>query len=160
MFRKNSGFTIIELLITLVVLAIVAAVAIPGFGRLIDGNRLMTSTNLLMSSIRFARTEAIKRGTTVTFSTDGGLATGWCVHSGDASSDCTNNQIRSFSSPSNVTFTSSTTDLVFDRRGFLVPQTSQNFTIAPNNCASGEPNLRRIRVSPVGRTEIDDEACP
>lgn len=84
MLKRDGGFTLIELLITMVILVIIATVAIPGFGRLIESNRLMTGTNLLASSIKLARAEAIKRGTNVTFSTDGGLETGWCVHAGDA----------------------------------------------------------------------------
>ncbi|PHQ23917.1 pilus assembly protein [Marinobacter guineae] len=160
MLKRTAGFTLIELLITMVVLAIIATVAIPGFGRLIEGNRLVSGTNLLVSSIKLARTEAIKRGTTVTFSSDGGLASGWCVHDGDATGDCANDQIRGFESPGNLTFTETAGDLVFDRRGFLVPQTAQTFTVAPNACASGDITFRTIRISPVGRTEIDDGVCP
>ncbi|MHA7811107.1 MAG: GspH/FimT family pseudopilin [Marinobacter adhaerens] len=160
MFRRAAGFTLIELLITVVVLAIVATVAIPGFGNLIEGNRLVSGTNLLSSSIKLARTEAIKRGTSVTFSSDGGLASGWCVHTGNASGDCANDQIREFESPGNLTFTESAGDLVFDRRGFLIPQTAQTFTVAPTNCISGENNLRVIRISPVGRIELDNGVCP
>jgi type IV fimbrial biogenesis protein FimT len=160
MYRRSAGFTLIELLITMVVLAIVATVAIPGFGNLIEGNRLVSGTNLLASSIKLARAEAIKRGTNVTFSSDGGLASGWCVHAGNASGDCTNDQIRGFESPGSLTFTESTGDLVFDRRGFLVPQTAQTFRVAPDNCASGDNALREIRVSPVGRVEIGDGVCP
>jgi type IV fimbrial biogenesis protein FimT len=160
MLKRTAGFTLIELLITMVVLAIIATVAVPGFGRLIEGNRLVSGTNLLVSSIKLARTEAIKRGSTVTFSTDGGLASGWCVHEGDATGDCANDQIRGFESPGNLSFTETVGDLVFDRRGFLVPQTAQIFEVAPNGCATGDTTFRVIRVSPVGRTEVDDGACP
>lgn len=162
MLKKAAGFTLIELIITMVILAIIAAVAIPGFGNLIEGNRLVSGTNLLVSSIKFARTEAVKRGTNVTFSTDGGLATGWCVHTGDATGDCANNQIRGFESPGNLTFIESAgaSDLVFDQRGFLAPQTARTFDVFPDNCAGGDTSFRTIRVSPVGRTEIDNGVCP
>ena len=150
MIRKTSGFTLIELMIAVVLLAIVAAVAVPGFNRAIEGNRLVSGTNLLVSSIKLARTEAIKRGAFVTLSTDGGLGGGWCVHTGDAAGDCANDQIRAFEAPQSLTFTETAGDLVFDRRGFLVPQTAQTFTVAPNGCASGANTFRTIRISPVG----------
>ncbi|MDX1558559.1 MAG: GspH/FimT family pseudopilin [Marinobacter sp.] len=158
--KRSAGFTLLELVVTMAILAIIATVAVPGFSRLIESNRLVTGTNLLVSSIKLARTEAIKRGTNVTFSTDGGLGGGWCVHEGNATGDCTNDQIRGFESPRNLTFTETVGDLVFDRRGFLVPQAAQTFTIAPDDCASGDISFRVIRVSPVGRTEIDDGVCP
>ena len=63
MLKKAAGFTLIELIVTMVILAIVAAVAVPGFGNLIEGNRLVSGTNLVASSIKFARAEAIKTRT-------------------------------------------------------------------------------------------------
>lgn len=160
MLKKNAGFTLIELIITMVILAILTMAVIPGFGNLLSNNKRVADTNLLVSSINLARSEAIKRGTNVTFSTDGGLENGWCVHEGDAAGDCANNQIRGFKSSGNMSFTQSSGDLVFDRRGFLQPQTDQVFQIYPEDCTSGDDQLRIIRVSAVGRTEISDGACP
>ena len=59
MRNRTAGFTLIELMVTMVILALVATIAIPGFGRLIDNNRLVSGTNLLVSSIKLARSEAI-----------------------------------------------------------------------------------------------------
>jgi type IV fimbrial biogenesis protein FimT len=164
--KKSTGFTLIELIITMVILAIVTMAAIPSFSNMIQNNKRAADTNLLVSSINFARTEAIKRGANVTFSTDGGLESGWCVHAGDAAGDCDNDQIRGFESSGNLTFTvkddddQDVDDLVFDRRGFLVPQTALTVTVIPEECVSGNPDRRIIRVSPVGRTEIDEDPCP
>ncbi len=160
MRNRTAGFTLIELMVTMVILALVATIAIPGFGRLIDNNRLVSGTNLLVSSIKLARSEAIKRGENVTLSTDGGLDSGWGVHEGGAAGDCTNNQIRVFEAPGNLTYTESAADIVFDRRGFLVPQAAQTFTVAPVGCAAGDIRFRTIRISPVGRTEVEDGVCP
>ncbi|NOY62950.1 MAG: prepilin-type N-terminal cleavage/methylation domain-containing protein [Gammaproteobacteria bacterium] len=61
MDRKNFGFSLIELLIAMVLVAILAAIAIPGYQALIKGSRITSMTNTLLSDIRLARSEAIKR---------------------------------------------------------------------------------------------------
>lgn len=156
------GFTIIELMITVVILAIIATVAVPGFGNLIEANRAVSGSNLLLSSIKLARSEALRRGDTVTFSTDGGLASGWCVHNGDNAVDCDDDaqRIRRFEATAGLAYTASVADLVFDRRGFLTPQVQRTFTVRPADCTAGENRLVTITVSPVGRTSSQTGACP
>jgi len=58
---KESGFSMLEILITLVVGSILLAVAIPSFQRLMDSNQLTATTNTLVFSLQTARSEAIKR---------------------------------------------------------------------------------------------------
>lgn len=64
--HKMAGFTIIELMITLVVAAILLAIAAPSFRSIIQDNRLTTDVNTLAASLNLTRSEAIKRGTQVT----------------------------------------------------------------------------------------------
>lgn len=63
--NKNAGFTLIELLITLVVATLVLVWGIPSFQSVIRNNRLISQTNELIGSLNVARSEAIKRGSTV-----------------------------------------------------------------------------------------------
>jgi type IV fimbrial biogenesis protein FimT len=60
------GFTLIELMITIVLAVIVIALAVPSFQDTIRNNRLVTQTNQFISALNLARSEAIKRGVRVT----------------------------------------------------------------------------------------------
>lgn len=62
----NTGFTLIELMVTLIVVAIVVAIAAPGFGQMIQENRAATQANNVLASIQLARSEAINRNLQVT----------------------------------------------------------------------------------------------
>lgn len=62
MHRKQSGFTLLELLIALAVISIVLTVAVPSFQSIIEKNSVTTSINEFAASLRLARTEAVKRG--------------------------------------------------------------------------------------------------
>lgn len=55
------GFTLIELIVTLSVVAILATVALPGMRNFILEHRLRTQVNDFVSDLSFARSEAIKR---------------------------------------------------------------------------------------------------
>ena len=79
-----SGFTLIELMVTVTVLAIVLTVAVPSFANLVNANRLNAQANNLLAAIEYAKTEAVKNNATVTFchSADGvtcsaAAAAGW-----------------------------------------------------------------------------------
>lgn len=61
------GFTLIELMITIAVASILLAVAVPSFNQLIVTNRLTTQANEVVAALNFARSEAIKRNTRVSF---------------------------------------------------------------------------------------------
>jgi prepilin-type N-terminal cleavage/methylation domain-containing protein len=59
--RNNSGFTLIEVLTIMLVVAVLASVGLPGMTRMLEGNRLSSNTNRLVSSLYAARSEAVKR---------------------------------------------------------------------------------------------------
>lgn len=56
------GFTLIELVITVSIAAIVLAAAIPSFREIIQNNRITAQANELVTAFNLARSEAIKRG--------------------------------------------------------------------------------------------------
>jgi type IV fimbrial biogenesis protein FimT len=61
-----GGFTLPELLVVLSISAILMALAIPSFSRLIQSSTVSTTANILLADLRYARSEAIRRGGGVT----------------------------------------------------------------------------------------------
>ncbi|MCP5161136.1 MAG: GspH/FimT family pseudopilin [Hahellaceae bacterium] len=70
------GFTLVELMVTLVIAGILVAIGMPSFTTMIQNNRLSAQINQLTSLISFARSEAAKRpGTVITLCTTNGGST-------------------------------------------------------------------------------------
>ena len=63
---REDGFTLVELLVTLALLVVVLTVAVPSFVNFVKNNRLTAATNNLVTSLTYARAEAIRRGKAVT----------------------------------------------------------------------------------------------
>jgi type IV fimbrial biogenesis protein FimT len=64
--NKNQGFTLIELLVTCTLSAVLIVLAISGYHYFITADRSLAQVTQLVTAIQFARSEAIKRHTTVT----------------------------------------------------------------------------------------------
>ena len=60
--NRPYGFTLIELMITLAIAAIVMAIGVPSFQVMMRTNRIAAHTNDFLGSLNLARSEAIKRG--------------------------------------------------------------------------------------------------
>ena len=63
---SNQGFTLVELMVTLAVVAIVISIAAPSFSQMIRDHRLITAANDFMGTLQLARSESIRRGVQVT----------------------------------------------------------------------------------------------
>lgn len=65
MSNRDQGFTLVELLITISILAIVLTMAIPTFSTVTDSIRQRTQVNQLLADLNFARSRAITSRRTV-----------------------------------------------------------------------------------------------
>lgn len=102
---RHAGFTLIEMLIVIVILALFTSIGVPSFQNTIRENRLATQANSLVASFHLARSEAIKRrlpvvicrtanGTTCVTDGAGTWETGWLIFVDDnldATADATDN---------------------------------------------------------------------
>ena len=62
---RERGLTLVELMVTLAVAIILLAVGMPLFSSIAANNRAVAEANLFLSGFKMARSEAVKRGATV-----------------------------------------------------------------------------------------------
>lgn len=74
--QYQGAFTLLELMVALAIGAILAAFAIPNYQQMVKNNCLTTKNNNLVTSLQQARSEAIKRKSTVTLTSTAGTTWG------------------------------------------------------------------------------------
>lgn len=68
MQKSEQGFTLVELMVIVVLVAILATIAIPSFSTLIRDNRVLAQAEELNSLLQYARSEAVIRKRSVNVS--------------------------------------------------------------------------------------------
>ncbi|MGE0329803.1 MAG: GspH/FimT family pseudopilin [Ramlibacter sp.] len=63
--KKSLGFTLVELLVTLSILATLVTLAAPSVAGLVQSGNVASAVNTFLADLRFARGEAIRRGSAV-----------------------------------------------------------------------------------------------
>ncbi|MES9968646.1 MAG: GspH/FimT family pseudopilin [Candidatus Thiodiazotropha sp.] len=74
--HKYQGYTLLELLVTLAIAAVLFAFVVPGFQSLSERNNVSTTSNELVSALLYARSEAVRIEDTVTLTPE---VDGWLV---------------------------------------------------------------------------------
>jgi type IV fimbrial biogenesis protein FimT len=60
--NKSRGFTMIELMVVIAIVAILTTLAAPSFKSLIQSNSMSSAVNAFLGDMRYARSESIRRG--------------------------------------------------------------------------------------------------
>jgi len=165
---NQRGFTVPEMLLVMVVTAIIIAIAMPAMRSLIQNNRAITLSSEFVNTLHYARSEAVKRGATVsvcaaasTTACGNNWTNGWLVFNdpdGDGNLADANDILRVKQAfPPNTTLAGGNDWVTFDSRGFLTTGAT-NFTLSAAGCVGN--NARTLSLENTGRVSVAATACP
>ena len=179
---KESGLTLVELLVTIVVLSILLALGVPGLQNFIKSSRLTGQANDLVVALQLARSEAVKRGTgsvvcasanEATCSNSDDWTTGWIVFTDfdqdgnlvvdPSGEDCVNFDciIRTRGALNKTTLDGGGNDSISFLPNGLVrkdPGNDITLTLTSDNCKLDQ--VRVISITNRGRTFVKSQDCP
>ena len=79
--KPQRGFGLVEVMVTLAIIVILASAGVPAMHDFLTNQRLKGAASDLYTDLLRARSEAIKRNTTVTLTPNGNWAAGWTLPS-------------------------------------------------------------------------------
>lgn len=168
--KKKSGFTLLELLITVAMISIIMAFGIPAMQEFTQNDRLTTNINTLIGHLALARSEAVKRSQPVsicasnnTVSCAGNWEDGWLIYV-DANS---NNALdggeeilrvqQALDGGNTLTPTTIGTQITYDYRGFVNAASVGSLQLCD---ARSGPHGKTVRITTTGRVRLEtDSAC-
>jgi len=182
---NTRGFTLIELMMTMSLVAIMTSVAVPSFNGSLKKNRAVTQTNNLVLAFSLARSESVKRNIQVsvcsstnqsTCASSTNWANGWIVfvdqnNNGTFEDDGDSNlcELGANNLPSedcllkthpglsgNPTMTGSSNNVQYQSDGAVVA--AALFTHTPSSCIGNERHT--INVTTIGRPYSSEVSCP
>ena len=140
---KERGFTLMELMVVIGIVAIMAAIAAPSFSSMINQNRLTRTKLMLANDMNMARSESIKRSVRMVVCPSNGLSgslsdcsggddwaiNGWLVCNAGTAVNCAVNTVVAIRAPAprGVAITGST-GATFRPIGTAVSQLDITFT--------------------------------
>jgi type IV fimbrial biogenesis protein FimT len=150
---SQSGFTLIELMVTVAVLAVLATIAAPSFTEILSSLRVRTAAYSLISDLSLARSEAVKRGVAVVVSPSAqGWSAGWTIVANTTPTATTLTE--QISSGNGVQFLSSPGSVTFGADGRSNSATTVRFSVTNNHSKSV-----CISLDPTGAPRSVNRVC-
>lgn len=145
--RGARGFTLIEMIVTVAVLAVLATLAVPTMRDTVLNQRVKTATFDLYTSLVFARGEAIKRNANVDITpVAGGWADGWTVEVQAGGTD-----LKVQGALGNMTLTGPSASITYRRDGRLATGAA---TLTVDVTGESNVTMRCIAIALDGRPNI------
>ncbi len=171
----QRGFTVIEVMVTISILAVLIALAAPSFTLLIERWRVRDTVEAMISTLYLARAEGIKRGGRVGIekipktapgcklaNTNEEWGCGWFIFE-DSNSDgkwqATEVKIQTVTTKANVNVIhkSGGTSIKVDRYGMMSGLNAKGFIFAPEPSGISSPATQGICMSSGGRIRVIKE---
>lgn len=146
----GAGFTLIELMVTIAVAAILLAIGVPSFRDFVAGQRVRAASSDIVNILTYARSEAIKRNTDVEIApATGGWQNGWTVTAGGQ----TLNRREAFSG---LTISGPTTTLAYAGTGRLKASVE---SFAASSSVSPTAGARCVSIELSGLPSSKNGSC-
>ena len=152
---RSRGFTLIEMLVTLAIFAVLLMIAIPSMRPFLQSQSVKNASMDINSTVALARSEAIKRNAIVDVTANSATdwSRGWVVSQTTPAAT-----IRKQPALNNIVITSSSGSFSFDGNGRMT-STGSTFTIKPLNKAGSQPLCLTVTVGSTGRVESTKVTC-
>lgn len=154
-WRKARGFTLIELVTAITVMAVLAGLALPSFRGFVANQRIRNASFDLMAALTLVRSEAITRGGNVSMTRKAGTRwdEGWTVvDAADAKV-----QVQDGRNSISITDSLGRDTITYGKDGRIVTE-STKFTIAPSTEVAGVSS-RCIAIGLSGMPSSSVGAC-
>jgi type IV fimbrial biogenesis protein FimT len=173
---RQKGLTLVELMVTLAVAIILVAVGMPLFNSVAANNRASAHTNMLVTALNLARSEAVGRAETVTLCSSSSNPPGATPTCGDATQwgngwfaftdagtlgtvDGSDERLRIWETPSGSLPTVAVTGSPFVTFNYLGSASALSTFELSQSGASGNPT-RCVTLSATGQIRTVRAACP